>query len=380
MPSFDKISPVVVSSRRFLFFILFSALFALVSINRSMTRAVVLNNKNTDLSVGTAETDKAEVDEDYAFDEVDGVATTDVVDKGSDSKKGGNKQIMESLRRRSKRFEKYRPRKYGMALRMKESQMLDDAPMTTHLHSIITGLEHSGTTITGRLVMNAPCLVGATETGFLLADSPQDIGDVYPWYSWNIDDGKDTDKKKMMYLLSPGAYEKMKAARNFSEMYYILRENSHLFNNLNDKYDDGRECEKPTRVVDKTPRYVRPQYLEHILIKTPGVPVVILKKPFEELRIDLPRQAYDEVFANVDKMMKKYPGRIKMLYYDKFTENPEKVMGEVFEFLGLTWKDEYLKMTGLKKKFSVYPEAAKQIDEWEFVPGGHSPEGATKFH
>ena len=253
-------------------------------------------------------------------------------------------------------------------------------PIDLNLHSIITGLEHTGTTITGRLVMNAPCLVGATETGFLLADSPQDIGDVYPWYDWNIDDGKDTDKKKMMYLLSPEAYEKMKAAKNFSEMYYILRENSHLFNNLNDKYDDGRECEKPTRIVDKTPRYVRPKYLEKILIKTPGVPVLILKKPLNKTRIDITKEQYDEVFDNVKKMMKKYPGRIKILHYEKFTENPEKVMGEVFEFLGLTWKDEYLKMSGLKQKFSVYPEVAEQIGKWKFVAGGHSPEGSTVFH
>jgi len=268
----------------------------------------------------------------------------------------------------------------ALAIKMRSSQ--DEDPIKENLRVIITGMEHSGTTITGRLIMNAPCLIGATETGYLLAKTPKKIHSVLPWYNWNIDNGNDSgnDRKRMMYLLKEDDYRDMSAAENFSEMYKILRNRSHLFNDLNDFYDDGRECEKPTQIVDKTPRYVWPEHFENILIKTPGVPVIVVKKPFKDMRTKQTKEFYDEVYNNVDKMKKRYPNRIIILNYDEFINDPETIMECIFEFVGLTWKSEYLKMSRLKKKFSAFPDVVKQIGDWEFVPGGHSPEGPTKFH
>ena len=77
--------------------------------------------------------------------------------------------------------------------------------------------------------------------------------------------------------------------------------------------------------------------------------------------------------------MKKYPNRIFIIDYDKLMEDPDKVMESAFKFLGLTWKHDYLKMTGLKQKFVAYPEVVEQIAEWEFTPGKHSPEELTQF-
>jgi hypothetical protein len=57
-----------------------------------------------------------------------------------------------------------------------------DAKNNGGLVAIVTGLEHSGTTLMGRLLNNAPCVIGAYETGFLLAETPRDIDGVHPWY------------------------------------------------------------------------------------------------------------------------------------------------------------------------------------------------------
>ncbi len=268
----------------------------------------------------------------------------------------------------------------AMKMEINDSQQEEDGSMQSNLRVIITGMEHSGTTITGRIVTNAPCIMGATETGFLLADSPRDISNVNPWFDWNIDDGNDREKKRMMYLLKPDDVKLMERARDFAEMYNILRHKSHLFNDLNEKYDDGRECGKPSQVVDKTPRYVHPRFFQKIIKKTPGVPIIVVKKPYEKMRTRKTKEYYNLVYDNVNDLKKKFPKRIFMIHYDELMEDPNKVMEGAFEFLGLPWKQDYLKMTGLKQKFSNYPNVVEQIANWEFQADKHSPGGTTKFH
>mmetsp|Transcript_5673 Transcript_5673/g.6969 ORF Transcript_5673/g.6969 Transcript_5673/m.6969 type:complete len:210 (+) Transcript_5673:126-755(+) len=128
------------------------------------------------------------------------------------------------------------------------------------LRALVVGLEHSGTTMAGRLIMNAPCVIGAGETGYLLAETPAEIHSVQPWFEWNNAKTRDDD---MWYKLQPNDIDDMKNAKDFVEMYNILRERSHLFNDLNDE----EYCEKPYQIVDKTPRYVYPTHFEMILKK-----------------------------------------------------------------------------------------------------------------
>jgi len=40
------------------------------------------------------------------------------------------------------------------------------------LRAIVTGIAHSGTNVTAAILFNAPCVLGALETGFLLAKKP----------------------------------------------------------------------------------------------------------------------------------------------------------------------------------------------------------------
>ncbi len=240
------------------------------------------------------------------------------------------------------------------------------------LRAIVVGLEHSGTTIVSQVMFNAPCAIGATETGFLIADSPADIGSVSPWIDWN-----QKSWNYFFYRLKPEDIEAMKKAKDFPEMIDILRHRSPLFNDLVDE----PHCQKPYQMIDKTPKYIYPEYFEKVLRKTPGVPVVVLKKHYESLHKswarrndNLTSEFYDGVYNNVENMMEKYPNRIIIVDYDKFKREPDSVMQEVFEFTGLSWDPDYLEMTGLKQKFKNYPEdCLEHFEEWAFKRGKHTP-------
>jgi len=222
------------------------------------------------------------------------------------------------------------------------------------LRAIVTGIAHSGTTLISKLLFNAPCVIGAFETGFLLAETPRDIREVLPWIKWHTD-----MKRKEMYMLKLEDIDTLAAARNFPEMLDTLRNISHLFNNLTDE----PWCDKPYQMIDKTPMYIQERYFERILRETDRahVPIVVVKKPYESLKKSwakrkalLERQYYNMTYNNVERMISKYPNRIMVVNRDDLVLNVESVMQEVFEFVGLEWRSDYLKMTNLKKKFAIY--------------------------
>ena len=243
----------------------------------------------------------------------------------------------------------------------------------THgLRAIVTGLEHSGTTLTGSILYNIPCVIGAFETGYLIAESPKEIETVHPWFLWNM---KKSNRTNFNYRLVDEDVEAMKNVTDFMQMYDILRQRSYLFNNLNDE----EYCETPYQMVDKTPRYIYPAYFEQVLEKTPGVPVIVTKKNFNKLKEswdarkgNLTQQFYDEVFDNVWKMKMKYKGRILIIHEEDVMEHPEATMQDVFNHIGIEFKTEYLQMTGLLKKFSNDAETCKRIEHLKFQAGKHS--------
>ena len=244
---------------------------------------------------------------------------------------------------------------------------------STHgLRAIVTGLEHSGTTLTGSILYNIPCVIGAFETGYLIAESPKEIETVHPWFLWNM---KKSNRTNLNYRLVDEDVEAMKNVTDFMQMYDILRQRSYLFNNLNDE----EYCETPYQMVDKTPRYIYPAYFEQVLEKTPGVPVIVTKKNFNKLKEswdarkgNLTQQFYDEVFDNVWKMKMKYKGRILIIHEEDVMEHPEATMQDVFNHIGIEFKTEYLQMTGLLKKFSNDAETCKRIEHLKFQAGKHS--------
>ncbi len=264
----------------------------------------------------------------------------------------------------------------------------EDVPMIVHdaaqwesmgLRAIVTGIEHSGTTLTGALLYNAPCVIGAFETGFLLATTPQTFDMVQPWFRWN---NASNDVLDLNYRLHPDDVAAMKSASNFMDMYDVLRRRSYLFNDLN----DGGNCTKPYQMVDKTPLYVYPNNFETILKRTPGVPVIVTKKNYEKLKESWDRRNstppkpytsfqnfYHATFNNVCKMMDKYPNRIIIIQEEELMSNPNTVMKLVFDHVGLVWKSEYLNMTGLLKKLVNDTRTSTQIEQsYVFKAGKHS--------
>jgi len=222
------------------------------------------------------------------------------------------------------------------------------------LRAIVTGMEHSGTTAFSSILFNTPCVIGAWETGFLLAKTPGDIREVHPWCEWHMN-----MNRKEMYMLKPSDVDALVKARDFPEMLDALRNRSHIFNNLIDE----PYCDKPYQMIDKTPLYVYKPFFERILQEThsANVPVIVLKKNYYWLKASwikrkgvMLKNLYDQTYQNVERMIRKYPNRIMVVNWNDMLLNVEPVMQEVFHFIGLEWRTDYLKMTNLKKKFTNY--------------------------
>ena len=224
------------------------------------------------------------------------------------------------------------------------------------------------------LLYNTPCVIGAFETGYLLAGEPKLIENVQPWYRWN---SASTNTLDLNYRLTPEDVEAMKKSTNFLDMYHILRQRSYLFNELIDE----DYCQKPYDMIDKTPLYVHKVHFESVLEKTPNVPVIVTQKGYEKLRKSwnkrndtITTMFYNETFDNVWLMKKKFPKRILIIQEEDLMKYPERVMLDVFQHVGLEWKDEYLQMEGLLKKISNDTVLSKRIREWKFEAGKHSPD------
>jgi len=238
------------------------------------------------------------------------------------------------------------------------------------LRAIVTGLQHSGTTVTSKMLYNAPCVIGAGETGFLAAETPADIRKLKPYMKWHMNMTKET-----WYMLEPSDVDAMTDAKDFPQMLDVLREKSHIFNKLIDE----PWCDKPYQMIDKTPRYVRPEIFERILNMTHGarVPVVVLKKSYKSLKASWAKRGkrgmtthkYYHTYRNVERMIRKYPNRIMVVNWDDMLLDVESVMQEVFHFAGLEWRTEYLKMTNLKKKFANY---GNDVLNWIAMSEWHS--------
>ena len=246
-------------------------------------------------------------------------------------------------------------------------------PKDHGLRAIVTGIEHSGTTVMGYLLYNAPCVIGAFETGYLLAKNPTEIHNVHPWFQWNC---AETNTRDLNYRLTPGDREVMKGAPNFLSMYGILRQRSYLFNELVDELN----CTKPYQMIDKTPHYVYPENFRRVLSNTPGVPVIVMQKDFDKLveswakrNQTMTRQRYDATYNNVQKVKRRFPDRILVVQEEELMAQPNAVLQDVFAHVGLEWKEEYLEMKGLLRKVSNDPDLTKRIEKWQFGAGKHSP-------
>ena len=211
------------------------------------------------------------------------------------------------------------------------------------LFCIITGLEHSGTTMASRLVMNAPHLYGAFELGLLLSENPRGFRHVKPQFFY---ESITKPVNKQWWGITNNQREKLLEAKCHAEQYNLLR-----------KYSPIYQVHNSSWIVDKTPRYYRTLY--SIMQRTPKVPVIVTQKDDESIIRSFQKRGtskkgieqYLTIFHHQLKLSKKhFPERLFIMNQTAFTEDPDGVMVELFKFLGLQWDTSYLTNDAFNQK------------------------------
>jgi len=211
------------------------------------------------------------------------------------------------------------------------------------LRVIVTGMEHTGTTILSELIMSAPGLIGPFETGFLLAETPSDFRQVTPFFEWV----SRTDVKNAFLGLSSTQVQTLLQQPTHRDMYTYAMENSMFFKNIPSQW-----------YVDKTPSYV--YSLQQVMERAgPGVKVVVSMKSYEAAYKSWVtrrnaseaefKAAYQLFQSSVQEASKAFPGQIYLQDYGDLFGNYIKgnktlayVSGKLlFDWLGLEWKNEY---------------------------------------
>merc|ERR1712107_619483 len=97
-------------------------------------------------------------------------------------------------------------------------------------------------------------------------------------------------------------------------------------------------------IIDKTPAYYH--NLFSIMQRTPGVPVIVTKKEDKAVRHSLRKRgaSHSEIerrllnfHRELDLCRTNFPERLFVLDHTEFTRYPNKVMTDLFVFLGLKW-------------------------------------------
>jgi len=215
------------------------------------------------------------------------------------------------------------------------------------LISIVTGLEHSGTTFLSNLILCHPKVNAGFECGVLLADSPSNFINIKPFYEWMQSDWG-LKAEDMVKICNSGSW---------SEMYKNIILYSPIFKN------------KSNYILDKTPRYML--YLDEILDKTTA-PCIVIKKQnilfqyqsYKNRNVPLHKfiERYLNYMNGYIRARKKFEHRIYTVEYEKLYSNIIKEIGKVYEFINLDFKETYLtnhNQENLKPNFNYKKEVLK---------------------
>jgi len=212
------------------------------------------------------------------------------------------------------------------------------------LSVIVTGYEHSGTTMLAQLIKSDPSLFGGFECGLLLSKEKL-LNDIRkPFYDWLI-----WDMRNDLWGLNNESRDLVvHGARCDAEMYSRLHKYSPLFH---------RAPNNNSMILDKTPAYM--DRLVEAMDRSPGVPVVVTTRTAVKMTQSFKKRGYSDEWIeakiqraekNLAAAISKYPDRIHMADTTLWTTAPNEVMEGVFNFLGLDWRPEYLTMNALNTK------------------------------
>jgi hypothetical protein len=229
-----------------------------------------------------------------------------------------------------------------------------DAWRSGPLFAVVTGREHSGTTVVSSLIKNAPGVFGGFECGFLLAQSPADYGTAACRACRPFDAWLGTNVNRMhMWNVSAEGLGHIRGARDFEDMYARLARESPTLRAI-----------PGVRVLDKTPRYF--YALGGVLDKVPGVPcIVTVKDPHDPFREGGPLHG-----------ARRHAARINVVHYRNLTADPHGTMRRIFDFLGLEWDPSYLHMRGFVQQLALShgeSRAEEIASHFAFKRNGHTP-------
>ena len=216
------------------------------------------------------------------------------------------------------------------------------------LFCVVAGIEHSGTTMTSSLLMNAPNLYGAFELGLLLASKPRQFA-TSKHVPKLLVDGITKPTSNHWWGLTNDQRDELLRAKCVAEQYNLLRRHSPIYKALNTSW-----------IVDKTPAYYNQLY--SIMKRTPGVPFVVTQKDDDAIRSSFRKRNEStrtietklRVFhSELHKAQRHFSDRLFVMNYTAFTERPDEIMTQVFSFLGLQWDSSYLTNNEFNQKGSL---------------------------
>jgi len=130
------------------------------------------------------------------------------------------------------------------------------ADLSSILHVIVCGFEHSGTTMLGELLRQHESLDSGFEGGLLLNASPRAFPKSEPYYS----------NMRSTWKLSEKAALAACDTDSFAEAYRRLRDASPILKS------------KSVKLFDKTPRYML--CLSDVMTRAPSIPIVAIVRDF----------------------------------------------------------------------------------------------------
>lgn len=190
------------------------------------------------------------------------------------------------------------------------------------LKLIICGLEHSGTTICLNLLKKHPSLDSGLECGVLKSESPRFIEE-----KWKniVKDTWRVSNNDMNYVIDTD---------DFKIFYQRLLEKSSNIENKN------------VFIIDKTPFYI--YILDDVIKKVPDVKIIVMRKTLDnQLKSFIKRgvsrektiKLHKDNYKNVE-ILQNYYDNIKIVDYENLISNPNNVIKDMIEFIGLDFSSD----------------------------------------
>ncbi len=224
---------------------------------------------------------------------------------------------------------------------------------------VITGMEHSGTTILSILLKQHPRLECGFECGFLLAESPAAFQNIHPWYEWMQE-----PVSEHHWGVSAKDLQRICASNSWAEAYRKLMAYSPIFK-------EGLT----QQICDKTPRYLK--HLDRVLDQLHEcVPCLVIEKDIRNLWLSHRKrhgdlgafvESFEQYHEGLRRGLARHGQRIHRIQYETLCMDLETELPRIFSVLNLTCEPEYVsgRLENLRKYYNRIREQYASLTENE---------------